>query len=191
MDWKKSLIERLGNQCHVCEKNDVGQLDVDFIFGQEYLENQYFGNQEEMCVWFVLHFKEESDNLKAICLDCKSKKKENTSIPLSKLEEFYFTPKAMDAQEIMRWMDQKAEELLAFLRENKQFVPIERRLEKHYGDLRDKFTEIDRNVALIEYEKKWLPARFAAVIEQDLDANPDVKNMVSKHFRPKIPDTGH
>ena len=191
MNWKKSLIERLGNQCHVCAKNDVGQLDVDFIFGQEYLENQYFGNQEEMYVWFVLHFKEESENLKSICLDCKSKKKEDTSIPLSKLEEFYFTPRAMDAQEIMRWMDHKAEELLVFLRENKQFVPIERRLEKHYGDLRDKFVEIDRNVALIEYEKKWLPTRYASVIEEDLNANPEIKNMVSKHFRPKIPDTGH
>ena len=191
MNWKKSLVERLGNQCHVCGKIDVEQLDVAFIFGQEYLENQYFGNQEEMYVWFVLHFKEESENLKPICLDCKAERKEDASIPLSKLEEFYFTPTAMDAQEIMRWMDQKSEELLVFLRENKQFIPIERRLERHYGDLRDKFTEIDRNVALIEYEKKWLPARFAAVIEQDLNANPDIKNMVSKHFRPKIPDTGH
>ena len=118
MNWKKSLIERLGNQCHVCGKNDVEQLDIDFIFGQEYLENQYFRNQEEMCVWFVLHFKEESENLKVICLDCKSKNKEDdNSIPLSKLEDFYFTQKAMDAQEIMRWMDQKAKELLAFLRE--------------------------------------------------------------------------
>ena len=191
MNWKKSLVERLGNKCHVCGIGDVERLDVDFIFDQEYLENQYFGNKEEMYVWFVLHFKEESENLRTICLDCKSKKKEDNTIPLAKLEEFYFTPSAMDAQEIVRWMDKKAEELLAFLRENKQFVPIERRLERHYGDLRDKFTEIDRNVALIEYEKKWLPKRYAAVIEEDLNANPDIKNMVAKHCRPKIPDTGH
>ena len=63
MNWKKSLVERLGNQCHVCGQSDVEQLDLDFILGQEYLENQYFGNQEEMCVWFVLHFAEESENL--------------------------------------------------------------------------------------------------------------------------------
>ena len=60
----------------------------------------------------------------------------------------------MSAQEIMIWVNKKSEELLVLLRKNKQFIPIERRLEKHYGDLRDKFTEIDRNVALIEYEKK-------------------------------------
>ena len=186
MNWKKSLVERLGNKCHVCNADNIERLDVDFVLGQEYLEDQYFENKEEMCVWFVLHFKEESEYLQPICSNCKSKKIEDKSIPLSKLEEFYFTPKAMDGQEIMRWMDTKAEELLVFLRENKQFIPIEKRLEKHYGDLRDKFTEIDRNIALIEYEKKWLPKRFAKVIEQDLNENPEIKNMVSKHHRPKI-----
>ena len=144
-----------------------------------------------MYVWFVLHFKEESEYLTSICNKCKSKTTENTEIPLSKLEELYFTPKEMDAQEIMRWMDKKAEELLTFLRENSQFIPIEKRLEKHYGDLRDKFTEIDRNVALIEHEKKWLPKRYADVIEQDLNKNPEIKKLVEKHNRPKIPDTGH
>ena len=157
MNWKKLLVERLGNECRVCSQKDIERLDVYFINGQEYLEDQYFGNKEEMYVWFVLHFKEESEYLQSICISCKSKKTENKLFPLSKLEEFYFTPKAMDSQEIMRWMDKKAEELLVFLRENKQFIPIEKRLEKHYGDLRDKFTEIDRNTALIEYEKKWLP----------------------------------
>ncbi|MDH3502724.1 MAG: hypothetical protein OEL69_09535 [Nitrosopumilus sp.] len=97
----------------------------------------------------------------------------------------------MDSQEIMRWMDRKAKELLVFLRENKQFILIEKRLEKHYGDLRDKFTEIDRNIALIEHEKKWLPRRYADVIEQDLNENPEIKRLVEKHQRPKIPDTGH
>ena len=191
MNWKKSLIERLGNKCQACGLEDIEKLEVDFINNQGYLEDQYFENEEEMCVWFVLHFKEESEYLGAICKNCKSSKVEENSIPLSKLEEFYFTPRAMDSQEIMAWMDKKAEELLAFLREHKQFVPIERRLERHYGDLRDKFTEIDRNIALIEYEKKWLPKRFADVIEQDLNENPEIKNLVSKHFRPKIPDTGH
>jgi len=191
MNWKKSLIGRLGNQCNVCNQNDIERLDVDFINGQEYLEDQYFENKDEMYVWFVLHFKEESKYLQSICIDCKSKKKEDDSVPLSKLYEFYFTPKAMDAQEIMKWMNEKAEELLDLLRKNKQFIPIERRLEKHYGDLRDKFAEIDRNAALIEYEKKWLPERFAEVIEQDLNENPEIKSLVSKHQRPKIPDTGH
>ena len=191
MNWKKSLVERLGNKCRVCGLEDIERLDIDFINNQEYLEEQYFKNNEEMCVWFVLHFKEESEYLQSICIDCKSKKIEDKSIPLSKLEEFYFTPRAMDSQEIMRWMDEKAEELLTFLRENKQFIPIEKRLERHYGDLREKFTEIDRNIALIEYEKKWLPKRFANVIEQDLNDNPEIKNLVSKHYRPKIPDTGH
>ena len=191
MNWKKSLIERLGNRCHECDLEDIEQLEIDFINNQGYLETQYFENEEEMCVWFVLHFKEESEYLEAICKKCKSSKTEENAIPLSKLEEFYFTPRAMDSQEIISWMDKKAEELLTFLRENKQFVPIERRLERHYGDLRDKFTEIDRNVALIEYEKKWLPKRFAEVIEKDLNENPEIKNLVSKHYRPKIPDTGH
>ena len=191
MNWKKSLIERLGNKCQVCGLEDIERLDVDFINGQEYLEDQYFENEEERSVWYVLHFKEESEYLQAICKNCKSQKIEDKTIPLTKLEEFYFTPTAMNTQEIMRWMDKKAEELLEFLRKNKQFVPIERRLERHYGDLRDKFTEIDRNVALIEYEKKWLPERFAKVIEQDLNENPEIKSMVSKHYRPKIPDTGH
>ena len=191
MNWKKLLIERLGNKCSVCTQEDIERLDVGFVNKQEYLEEQYFENKEEMYVWFVLHFKEESEYLTSICNECKSKTTENTEIPLSKLEEFYFTPKEMDAQEIMRWMDKKAEELLAFLRENKQFVPIEKRLEKHYGDLRDKFTEIDRNIALIEHEKKWLPKRYADVIEQDLNENPEIKKLVEKHNRPKIPDTGH
>ncbi|MGH1567158.1 MAG: hypothetical protein ACRBB5_07050 [Nitrosopumilus sp.] len=191
MNWKKSLIERLGNKCIVCDQDDVERLDIGFVNGQEYLENEYFENPDEMYVWFVLHFKEESEYLQSICFDCKSKITEDLSLTLSKLEEFYFTPKAMDAQEIMRWMNIKAEELLVFLRENKQFIPIEKRLEKHYGDLRDKFTEIDRNVALIEYEKKWLPKRFADVIEQDLNENPEIKKLVSKHYRPKIPDIGH
>ena len=191
MNWKKILIERLGNKCSVCSQEDIEKLDVGFANKQEYLEDQYFENKEEMYVWFVLHFKEESEYLTSICNQCKSKTTENTEIPLSKLEEFYFTPKDMDAQEIMRWMDKKAEELLAFLRENKQFVPIEKRLEKHYGDLRDKFTEIDRNIALIEHEKKWLPKRYADVIEQDLDENPEIKKLVERHNRPKIPDTGH
>ena len=191
MNWKKSLIERLGNKCQACGLEDIERLDIDFINNQGYLEDQYFENEEEMCVWFVLHFKEESEYLGAICKNCKSSKIEENSIPLSKLEEFYFTPTAMDSQEIMTWMDKKAEELLTFLRNHKQFVPIERRLERHYGDLRDKFTEIDRNIALIEYEKKWLPKRFADVIEQDLNDNPEIKNLVSKHYRPKIPDTGH
>ena len=191
MNWKKSLIERLGNKCQACGLEDIEQLEVDFLNNQGYLEDQYFENEEEMCVWFVLHFKEESEYLGAICKNCKSNKTEENSIPLSKLEEFYFTPRAMDNQEIMAWMDKKAEELLGFLREHKQFVPIEKRLERHYGDLRDKFTEIDRNIALIEYEKKWLPKRFADVIEQDLNENPEIKNLVSKHYRPKIPDTGH
>ena len=149
MNWKRLLIERLGNKCSVCSQEDIERLDVGFSNKQEYLEEQYFENKEEMYVWFVLHFKEESEYLTSICNECKSKTTENTEIQLSKLEEFYFTPKEMDAQEIMRWMDKKAEELLAFLRENKQFVPIEKRLEKHYGDLRDKFTEIDRNISLI------------------------------------------
>ena len=191
MNWKKSLVERLGNKCNVCNQEDVERLEIDFINGQEYLEEEYFQNKEEMYVWFVLHFKEESEYIQVICRDCKSKKPEKKSFALSKLEEFYFTPKAMDAQEIMTWMDKKAEEILAFLRENKQFIPIERRLERHYGDLRDKFTEIDRNIALIEYEKKWLPKRFADVIEQDLNDNPEIKKLVLKHNRPKIPDTGH
>ncbi|WP_420545815.1 hypothetical protein [Nitrosopumilus sp.] len=191
MNWKKLLIERLGNKCSVCSQEDIERLDVGFVNKQEYLEEQYFENKEEMYVWFVLHFKEESEYLTSICNECKSKTTENTEIPLSKLEEFYFTPKQMDAQEIMRWMDKKAEELLAFLRENKQFVPIEKRLEKNYGDLRDKFTEIDRNIALIEHEKKWLPKRYADVIEQDLNENLEIKKLVEKHNRPKIPDTGH
>ena len=191
MNWKKLLVERLGNECRICGQKDIERLDVYFVNGQEYLENEYFGNKEEMYVWFVLHFKEESEYLQSICISCKSKKIENESFPLSKLEEFYFTPKAMDSQEIMMWMDKKAKELLEFLRENKQFIPIEKRLEKHYGDLRDKFTEIDRNTALIEYEKKWLPKRFADVIEQDLNDNPEIKSLVEKHYRPKIPDTGH
>ena len=191
MNWKKLLIERLGNKCSVCSQEGIERLDVGFVNKQEYLEEQYFENKEEMYAWFVLHFKEESEYLTSICNECKSKTTENTEIPLSKLEEFYFTPKQMDAQEIMRWMDKKAEELLAFLRENKQFVPIEKRLEKHYGDLRDKFTEIDRNIALIEHEKKWLPKRYADVIEQDLNENPEIKKLVEKHNRPKIPDTGH
>ena len=191
MNWKKSLIERLGNKCKICSQENIEKLDVGFTNDQEYLEEQYFENKEEMWVWFVLHFKEESEYLQSICVDCKSKITEDKSIPLSKLEEFYFTPKAMNNQEIMTWMDEKAKELLEFLRENKQFIPIEKRLEKHYGDLRDKFTEIDRNIALIEYEKKWLPKRFANVIEQDLNENPEIKNMVSKHWRPKIPETGH
>ena len=191
MNWKKLLIERLGNKCSICSQEDIEKLELGFVNKQEYLEEQYFENKEEMYVWFVLHFKEESEYLTSICNECKSKTTENTEIPLSKLEEFYFTPKEMDAQEIMRWMDKKAEELLAFLRENKQFVPIEKRLEKHYGDLRDKFTEIDRNIALIEHEKKWLPKRYADVIEQDLNENPEIKKLVEKHSRPKIPDTGH
>ena len=191
MNWKKLLIERLGNKCKICGTEDIEKLDIDFINGQEYLEDQYFGEKEEMYVWFVLHFKEESEYLQSICTNCKSKKTEYNLIPLSKLEEFYFTPEPMDAQEIMRWMDKKAEELLRFLRENKQFIPIEKRLEKHYGDLRDKFTEIDRNVALIEHERKWLPKRYADVIEQDLNENPEIKRLVEKHHRPKIPDTGH
>lgn len=191
MNWKKSLIERLGNRCHVCGDSDIARLDVGFANGQEYLEEEYFGNKDEMYVWFVLHFMEESEYLHSICIGCKSKNAEDRSLPLSKLENFYFTPTAMDAQEIALWMDKKAKELLGFLRENKQFIPIEKRLERHYGDLRDKFTEIDRNVALIEYEKKWLPKRFADVIEQDLRENPEINNMVSKHYRPKIPDTGH
>ena len=191
MNWKKSLVERLGNQCKVCNQNDIERLDVDFINGQEYLEDQYFENKDEMYVWFVLHFKEESEYVQSICIDCKSKKKEDKSIPLSKLYKFYFTPKAMDTQEVVRWMNEKAEELLDLLRKNKQFIPIERRLEKHYGDLRDKFTEIDRNAALIEYEKKWLPKRFADVIKQDLNENPEIKSLVLKHHRPKIPNTDH
>ena len=191
MNWKKLLIERLGNKCKICDKEGIEKLEIDFINGQEYLEEEYFGKKDEMYVWFVLHFKEESDYLQCICTRCKSKKIEDKLIPLSKLEEFYFTPKPMDTQEIMRWMDKKAEELLTFLRENKQFVPIEKRLEKHYGDLRDKFTEIDRNTALIEHEKKWLPKRYADVIEQDLNENPEIKRLVEKHDRPKIPDTGH
>ena len=191
MDWKKLLIERLDNKCKICNQENIEKLDVDFKNGQEYLEEQYFQNKEEMYVWFVLHFKEESEYLQSICIDCKSKKTEDKSIPLSKLEEFHFTPKAMDTQEIMRWMNKKAEELLVFLRKNKQFIPIERRLEKHYGDLRDKFIEIDRNIALIEHEKKWLPKRYADVIEQDLNENPEIKSMVEKHHRPKIPETGH
>jgi hypothetical protein len=91
----------------------------------------------------------------------------------------------------MEWISKKAEELLEFMRDNKQFIPIQRRLDMHYGGLRDKFAEIDRNVALIEFEKKWLPKKFADVIEQDLDENPEIRNMVLKHHRPKIPDTGH
>ena len=191
MDWKKLLIERLDNKCKICNQENIEKLDVDFKNGQEYLEEQYFQNKKEMYVWFVLHFKEESEYLQSICIHCKSKKTEDKSIPLSKLEEFHFTPKAMDTQEIMRWMNKKAEELLVFLRKNRQFIPIERRLEKHYGDLRDKFTEIDRNIALIEHEKKWLPKRYADVIEQDLNENPEIKSMVEKHYRPKIPETGH
>ena len=191
MNWKKSLVERLGNKCNICGQEDIERLDIDFINNQEYLEKQYFENEQEMYVWFVLHFKEESEYLQSTCMDCKAKKIEDESIPLSKLEEFYFTPRAMDGQEIMRWMDEKAEELLRFLKENKQFIPVEKRLERHYGDLREKFTEIDRNIALIEYEKKWLPKRFADVIEQDLNENPEIKSLVSKHYRPKIPDTGH
>lgn len=191
MDWKKLLIDRLGNKCTICGQDDVEKLEVGFINGQEYLEYQYFGNKNDMCVWFVLHFKEESEYLQPICIPCKSKNTEDKTLPLSKLEEFYFTPRAMDTQEIMTWMDEKAKELLVFLREHKQFVPIEKRLEKHYGDLRDKFTEIDRNVALIEHERKWLPPRYADVIEQDLNENPEIKKMVEKHHRPKIPETGH
>ena len=184
-------MERLGNQCRVCNQKDVEKLDIGFVNGQEYLEDKYFGNRDEMYVWLVLHFKEESEYLQPIYSECKSTKTEETSVPLSRLEEFYFTPRAMSSQEITRWMDEKDEDLLVFLRENKQFIPIERRLERHYGNLRDKFTEIDRNVALIEHERKWLPKRFADVIEQDLNENPEIKRMVEKHSRPKIPDTGH
>ena len=191
MNLKKLLVERLGNQCRVCNQKDVEKLDIGFVNGQEYLEDKYFGNRDEMYVWLVLHFKEESEYLQPIYSECKSTKTEETSVPLSRLEEFYFTPRAMSSQEITRWMDEKDEDLLVFLRENKQFIPIERRLERHYGNLRDKFTEIDRNVALIEHERKWLPKRFADVIEQDLNENPEIKRMVEKHSRPKIPDTGH
>ena len=191
MDWKNLLIQRLGNKCNVCGIEAYEKLDIDFLNGQGYLEKQYFEKNDEMYVWFVLHFKEESEFLSVICDGCKKQKVEDISIPLSKLEEFYFTPSPMDTQEIMQWMDKKAEELLSFLRKNKQFVPIEKRLERHYGDLRDKFTEIDRNVALIEHEKKWLPPRYASVIEQDLNENPEIKQLVEKHHRPKIPETGH
>ena len=89
MNWKKLLIERLGNKCRICNREDITKLEIDFIYGQEYLEEQYFGKNNEMYVWFVLHFKEESEYLRSICFDCKSKKIENKSIPLSKLEEFF------------------------------------------------------------------------------------------------------
>ena len=132
MNWKKSLVERLGNQCRVCNQSDVEKLDIDFLNDQEYLEDQYFENKDEMYVWFVLHFKDESKYLQSICVDCKSKKAEDESIPLSKLEEFHFTPKAMDRQEIMEWMSKKAEELLEFMRDNKQFIPIQRRMKSSF-----------------------------------------------------------
>ena len=191
MNWKKSLVKRLGTKCKVCNQSDVEKLEIGFLNEQEYLEEQYFEDKDEMYVWFVLHFQEESKYLQSICVDCKSKKLEDKSIPLSKLEEFHFTPRTMDRQEITEWMSKKAEELLEFMRLNKQFIPIQRRLDRHYGGLRDKFAEIDRNVALIEFEKKWLPKRFADVIEQDLNENPEIKKLVQKHNRPKIPDIGH
>ncbi len=128
MNWKKQLVERLGNECRICGQKDIERLDVYFINGQEYLEDQYFENKEEMYVWFVLHFMEESEYLQSICISCKSQKTENKLFPLSKLEEFHFTQKAMDSQEIMTWMNKNAKELLTFLRENKQFIPIEKRL---------------------------------------------------------------
>ena len=46
MNWKKSLLERLGNQCNVCNQNNVERLEIDFINGQEYLETEYFENKE-------------------------------------------------------------------------------------------------------------------------------------------------
>ena len=63
MNWKKLLIERLGNKCSVCSQEDIERLDVGFVNKQEYLEDQYFENKEEIYVWFVLHFKEESEYL--------------------------------------------------------------------------------------------------------------------------------
>ena len=112
MNWKKSLVERLGNQCRVCNQNDVEKLDIGFLNDQEYLEDQYFGNKDEMYVWFVLHFQDESKYLQSVCVDCKLKKSEDKSIPLSKLEEFHFTPKVMDRQEIMDMDEQKSRRTL-------------------------------------------------------------------------------
>ena len=45
MNWKKSLVKRLGNQCSVCNQDDVEKLDIGFLNDQEYLEDQYFENK--------------------------------------------------------------------------------------------------------------------------------------------------
>ena len=31
MNWKKSLLERLGNKCNVCNQENIEVLEIDFI----------------------------------------------------------------------------------------------------------------------------------------------------------------
>jgi len=54
MNWKKLLIERLGNKCRVCGQENIEKLDIHFINGQEYLENQYF--EKKMKCMFGLFY---------------------------------------------------------------------------------------------------------------------------------------
>ena len=72
---------------------DIERLDVGFVNKQEYLEEQYFENKEEMYVWFVLHFKEESEYLTSICNECKSKTTENTENSIIKIRRVLFYSK--------------------------------------------------------------------------------------------------
>lgn len=69
------LIRRMGNKCAKCGETDLKVLHVDHKFGQGYIENEIFGNTDNMYSYYLRYFNDESPFLQVLCMNCNIKKR--------------------------------------------------------------------------------------------------------------------
>lgn len=72
---RSELLDRLGGKCAKCGNNDSRILHIDHIHGQGYLEKEYFIDKENMYLFYLKYFDEESKFLQVLCVNCNLTKR--------------------------------------------------------------------------------------------------------------------
>lgn len=74
---REELVSKLGGKCISCGTTAYQVLVIDHIFGQGYLEQEYFKNKNEMYRQYLQDFDYESQFIQILCYNCNVRKRQN------------------------------------------------------------------------------------------------------------------
>lgn len=195
MTVRHDIVDALGGKCVVCGRTDKNILHIDHIYGQGYLEKEWFSSKNEMLFWYYQFSKYEYPYLQVLCMNCNLTKRieneEGKGRPsLKEFEQFYFVvdKKISTFEEKNEYFNKKIDEKKNFLEKYPQFIPLDRRLSLYYDETREMISEIDSACGYAKMARWWLPKRYADVIEEECkehNIDEKVKQLMNKEKIPK------